>query len=209
MSRANDPRRLTPSQRNAYALTALHRAKDLARSLPQGDAIVRAYGELLKYVVKERYCGACHSASAILHMVLAELGVNSTLYIGEVGIGRVAFDHSWLEVDGKIFDVAVCMPDGAGELVGGPVFASTDLASGERTRLVYGVATSHGLGPEAGTVLGVDLSAYAAIQPQPNIWVLGVALAARAGIEDPRFQEFQVRYGNVRRTLTPNDTTNS
>ncbi|MBA2960711.1 MULTISPECIES: hypothetical protein [Ramlibacter] len=174
--------------------------------IPLGLAIYSAFAELLKFVVKEDFVGACHDTSAVLHMLLAENNVPSELCIGEVGVGSRYFDHSWVEVLGSVFDVAVCMPDYAGEPVGGPVFDGIDLAQGRPSELVYGAESGEGLGLAAQPALSLDLEGFAAIQPQLNIWVLAVAIAGRAGMANPTFTHFQLRYGAVRRRFRKNPT---
>jgi len=134
-------------------------------------------------------------------MLLAEAGVESTLCIGEVYTGRNYFDHSWVEVKGRVFDVAVCMPLSEGEFVGGPVFDDMDLTTGARTTLRFGMDSGEGLGSAAMPALELDLQGYSEIQPSQNIWILVVAMASRCGNPNATFNGFSERYGRVRRTL--------
>lgn len=201
MTKAPDLRKLSLRQREALVLSALGRARDIAKTLAQGEAVLRVYTEVLRFVVDSEYLGACHDTSAVLHMVLAEHGVTSELCIGEVGIGRHFFDHSWVDIDGAIFDVAVCMPDPRGAHVGGPVFHSTDLFLARPTDMVYGAESGMGLGGEALPALTLDLAGYSAVQPQPDIWTLAVAIASRSGLTNPTFAQFRARYGKARRTV--------
>lgn len=105
-----------------------------------------------------------------------------------------------VEVNGLIFDPAVCLPQPGGRRVGGPIFASIDLTANETTRLLYGVKSGEGLGPEALVPASTTLSEYAAIQPPLNIWILVVALAGRMGM-DMTFIGSETKYGSTRRTL--------
>lgn len=193
-----DVRKMTPGERLAYLDNATERARALAD--PAQIAIFVPFLELLKFVVESDYCGGCHDTSAVLHMLLTEVGVESTLCIGEVGAGRFFFDHSWVEVDGRVFDVAVCMPHPEGEPVGGPVFGNIDLATGVQTSLRYGAESGDGLGAAAQPALVLDLQGYSTIQPNPNIWILAVAMASRCGEPNATFKHFMDRYGHVRRT---------
>lgn len=67
------------------------------------------------------------------------------------------------------------------------------------TELLYGVQSGQGLGAEAIPALQLDLGDYAAIQPQPNLWVLAVLIDSRCGNLDATFKGFHDRYGHVRR----------
>jgi len=174
-------------------------ARALVRSTPALAEILPAFAQVLKFVTENYWLGGCHDTSAALYMLLRESGIDATLCIGEVGVGEKFFDHSWVEAEGLIFDAAVCMPHPRGEHVGGPVFASVDLDTGEATPLKYGAVSGEGLGSEAVPALMFDLATYASVQPDSNIWMLSVALAARMGIDDPRFADFQEKYGAVRR----------
>lgn len=53
--------------------------------------------------------GACHLSSSILYVILKELGYEATLCLGEVEIGSLRFDHSWVELNGKIYDSAISL----------------------------------------------------------------------------------------------------
>lgn len=195
-----DARRLAPAARARYVEAALEQVRRLAPVIPGGQKIVAPFSELLKFVVGSNYCGGCHDTSAVLHMLLADAGLSSELCIGEVGTGQQFFDHSWVEVEGLVFDVAVCMPLQQGRAVGGPVFGGVDLATGARSDLRYGARSGLGLDHSAQIAQGNDLDGYARVQDDPNIWVLAVAIASRCGALDATFEGFMQRYGKVRRT---------
>jgi hypothetical protein len=198
-----DVRILPPAKRLAYLTSALERALILAKTEPYGEAILTPFSELLKYVVDSSYCGGCHDTSAVMHVLLAEAGVESTLCIGEVGVGvgRLFFDHSWIEVRGQVFDVAVCMPHPDGEPVGGPVFGNADLATGALTALKYGAISGKGIDDAAQPALQLDLRGYSEVQPYPDIWTLSVEIANRCGNERATVNAFRERYGKVRRSF--------
>jgi hypothetical protein len=196
-----DPRKLSPAKRRRYLSTALRCVRNLTKADPDGEAIVTPFSELLTFVVESEYCGGCHDTSAVLHMLLAEAGVESTLCIGEVGVGSLFFDHSLIEVRGRVFDVAVCMPNEYGEAVGGPVFGNVDLITGASSALRYGAVSGQGIGDEAQPALLLNLNDYSDVQPDLNIWVLSVAMASRCGNERATLSYFRKRYGDVRRSL--------
>ncbi|MEK5436329.1 MULTISPECIES: lasso peptide biosynthesis protein [Paenibacillus] len=52
--------------------------------------------------------GVCHLLSSIMYVMLNEQGIESELCIGEVQrTDEPYFDHSWIEIDGKAFDLSI------------------------------------------------------------------------------------------------------
>jgi Transglutaminase-like superfamily len=102
--------------------------------------------------------GACHFLSSIMYVLLNEQGIKSELCIGEVKTGEQYFDHSWIEINGKVFDVAIQITlDGRRNP---PVFANYDLGTGSPTQLVYGSSTPMGLDRVARSVLETPFGKY-------------------------------------------------
>ncbi|MFM5793070.1 hypothetical protein ACET6V_20125 [Aeromonas caviae] len=126
--------------------------------------VAKIYVTLLNWIIATNYRGGCHDTSAIFHIILNEENIENTLCIGEVKTGDKYFDHSWIEIDGLVYDPAVCMP-----LEGGrwhpPVFKSNDLDLQEPTKLVYGAQSPVGLDDIAKWVSLVNLGTYALAQP--------------------------------------------
>lgn len=176
----------------------LARARSIAKGLDGGELLFNAFEVVLRFVWEQRHAGACHDTSAVLYMLMSEQGLVPTLNLGEVKAAAGIFDHSWVEVDGLIFDAAVCLPQEAGAHVGGPIFASVDLAANRPTELKFAVTSGRGLDAEALLVASLSLSDYAKIQPQMNIWVLAVAFGARIGLEIT-FDGLMLKYGTVKR----------
>lgn len=178
----------------------LARARIESRQIEQGDKLYQAFEALLKYIWSNEYRGACHDTSAVLYIVLTEMGVDSELCIGEVGFRDKFFDHSWVEVNGKIYDAAVSLPKIGGQSVGPAVFASLDLDTGEETTLVYGAASGVGFGGEAAIVVDKTLVEYSKIQPSPNIWQLAELVAQEIGMKFAK-QSARKKYGHITRSL--------
>lgn len=211
MAPTSDVRDLPDISRLRYLRTALFRAAHIARNLAQGDVVFAIYAEMLKYVVQEKHGGACHETSAVLHVLLREQGVESSLCIGEVRAREGVLDHSWVEIERDLFDVAVCLPqETIGVHVGGPVFRSWDLATGAPTTLQYGVQSS-GLWDEAQRVRDATLDQYADLQrehyrakptvrtPATDIWMLAARIAHDLGMRNSSPDRFRTEYGNERR----------
>lgn len=160
---------------------------DIAAARQLSNAVTLPYRVLLRYMWECEYRGACHSTSAVLFVLLSELGLAPKLCIGEVGAGGPYFDHSWVELDGEIFDVAVSLPELDGREVGGPVFASVDLYTGTTTDLDFAFANGEGLAENALVALNFTLERYAEAQSGepdagPDIWRRIVHLAPQVGL---------------------------
>lgn len=196
-----DPRTLEGFWLESYLEAILNRATIIATGLPNGKAIRKVFAELLRFVLETRYQG-CHDTSAALHMLLAESGIPSTLCIGEVSAGEAHFDHSWVQIHGFVFDVAVCMPGEGSAFVSAPVFGSIDLVSDRRTKLIYADrrAGSH---DQAQRVLGAELANFPSTQRADgglDVWSLAEKIALRLGSKRHSACVFQTKYGSLRRT---------
>jgi hypothetical protein len=180
--------------------TWLTKGRKASEGIADGQKILNAWEVVLRFIWEHHYAGACHDTSAVLYMLFSELGLSPTLNIGEVKSPVGIFDHSWVEVGGLIFDAAVSLPQSGGQHVGGPVFASLDLETNRRTRLIYGMESGHGFDPDALLPASATFSEYAAVQSEMNIWVLVVAFAGRMGM-DLTFAGVEKKYGSTRRTI--------
>lgn len=73
-------------------------ARIASESVADGEKILSAWEVVLKFIWQQQYAGACHDTSAVLYMLLCELGLSPTLNIGEVKSSVGIFDHSWLKL---------------------------------------------------------------------------------------------------------------
>lgn len=169
----------------------------LSQTVENGEVLRSTFQELLSTIVRRRWEGACHSSSAILYLLLAEQGLEPTLCIGEVHSGFIRFDHSWVEVDGLIFDVAIGFPHE--EYVSPPVFASADIELGNPTHLKYGFPGS--LDDDGLLVASCDLDGYSDHQPEEHeIWAVAEEIGERLNLDITYF-DLRERYGSIRRAL--------
>lgn len=94
---------------------------------------------LLQYMYEIKWTGACHATTAVLYIALSELGFNPVPCIGEVFSDKcVYFDHSWIEIDGKIIDLACSMPLPGFEPSSKPIIFDLDSYDGSRYSADYG-----------------------------------------------------------------------
>ncbi|WP_159299103.1 transposase [Pseudomonas chlororaphis] len=165
-----------------------------------GKRLSQAYGALLKFISTEDWTGACHSSSAVLYIVLSEMGFTPKLIIGEVRAPAGTFDHSWIVVDGKIYDAAAGFPGEDGFDVGGPVFASIDLRTQQPTPNIFGVSPRGGLDEIASYVASVPLDEYVSGMPQgPTVWDIAKIVGANCGLK-LKTSDLRRRYGKVTRS---------
>lgn len=87
----------------------------------------------------ESFQGACHTLTAIAHVLLTEQGVETVPCWGDVVHRTGPFDHSWLEIEGEIHDLAISNPHEA-HLKQLPVVAGRSLSDGKPPALVYGAS---------------------------------------------------------------------
>ncbi|CAE6846817.1 hypothetical protein R69619_07262 [Paraburkholderia nemoris] len=173
-------------------------AQALAPKTTRGESTADAFCSTLSGLVENQATGGCHEYAAVMHLLLAEAGVESTLCIGVVKAAGT-FDHSWVEIDDLIFDAAVCLPNLGGHEAGPPVFASLNLSTGQRTNLVYGVPLS-ALDDVAAMVAGLNLDEYSPfVHPaRVSLWAYTAELGLRFGLDlDP--EALRSKYGATKR----------
>ena len=73
----------------------------------QQSKILTTFFAVSDFYKKHPNPGACHFISSVFHILLNEQGIENDLCIGEVTQGSQFFDHSWIEIDGKVFDIAI------------------------------------------------------------------------------------------------------
>ncbi|MED5100739.1 hypothetical protein AB1L07_18045 [Niallia alba] len=133
-----------------------------------------------------------------MHILLSESGYNSIVKIGEVRIGNLVFDHSWIELDGKVLDVAIMntLQDG---IMFPPVFFGNSVASGMEVNYEYGV--SNALDEIARRVLDMSIGRY--IMEGESIGSIEIMkdISSKAGFEYDDLENLILKYQNVYRIL--------
>jgi len=111
-------------------------AEHLMLKNPKGFLICKSFCSLLDYIHQNQWQGACHASSTVLFSLLTSQGIEVELYLGKVSVEVITFDHSWIEIDGDIYDVAISNALTTGSDFP-PVFRNLDLSTGEPTKLRY------------------------------------------------------------------------
>ena len=124
------------------------------------DDIANTLFNLMRFMKMKRWAGACHATSAVIYVALSELGYNPFICIGEVKSDIAGFfDHSWIELDGKIIDLACAITLMGGRPVSAPVIFDIDTFTGDHYEMKYGTLYS-GLDAIASYILSVSFSDY-------------------------------------------------
>jgi hypothetical protein len=185
--------------------TWILRAQALAKNRRNGDKPADAFCIILEKICLIPWPGACHDTSAAMYVIFSDLGFLPTLCVGEVISEKSHFDHSWVELDGIIYDAAVCSPADGIEYVSAPIFSSQDLSFMRRTGLIFGQYQS-GLAETAKTISTQTLGEYSIHIKQRNpgsqVELRRVIAHISSYINlslDPR--AMQNKYGTVRRTV--------
>ncbi|BBL31229.1 acetyltransferase [Pantoea ananatis] len=163
------------------------------------DQLFTAFSLLESFIVNTGRKGACHDTSAIFYILASELGFNPKLCIGEVRepSSGAYFDHSWVEIDGSIYDVAIAYPLPNGKKVSGPIFDSTDQETDEMTDIEFGIDTDSGLDEIALEVSEISLSDYETLT-ESGIWEISAWIGQELGLVLDEFF-LDIRYGSVMR----------
>ena len=100
-----------------------------------GDVLTNMY----RYMERKQWWGACHASCSALYVALSELGYSPKLCIGEMLGQGLYFDHSWIELDGQILDIAISMTLWGGAPVSEPIVFGKNIRSGKEPVIKYGV----------------------------------------------------------------------
>jgi hypothetical protein len=166
---------------------------------PQKQEIIQTFSAMNDDFRVRPIAGGCHMLSGIMHVLLAEQGVDSDLCIGEVRHpSGPAFDHSWVEIDGKVFDVAIQQTDNGERHA--PVFAGADMDTGKPSKFNYRYR-SVGLGSTGRMAYETPFVTYMDGAPKAfGKWGGIEAIAKRSDLA-VNVDELRAKYQGVQRRL--------
>lgn len=156
---------------------------------------------LYRYMHTKQWWGACHATCSVLYVVLSELGYSPELCIGEVYGGDLYFDHSWIEIDGKIIDLAINMTLLGGAAASGVIIFDKDIETGNKYTLNYGVAGRRIEG-ETLTVMNLSFVDYMDAYPEEKngLWdVVSKVLGSPVDVAKLREKYMETQRHLVRR----------
>ena len=147
-------------------------AKDILVDRPDKAAIERYLFLVLGYMEMNNWEGACHATCALLHVFLKENGIDNVLCIGEAKSGEAFFDHSWIEIDGQIYDLAIAHSHDS-RFSAPPVVNGKDVETLQPTHIQYGVKSGHPDHASTTAIKTIDLSTYMSAFPiQNGLWAV-------------------------------------
>lgn len=122
------------------------------------DKITNTFFVVSDYLKEYPIYGACHLISGILYILLKEQDIECDLCIGEAQAPFGTFDHSWVQINGNVYDIAIQIQ--LDEVERDPIFAGVDLGTGEFTKIKYGIINGSGLDDIAKLVLRTPFAEY-------------------------------------------------
>ncbi|HDT0414632.1 lasso peptide biosynthesis protein [Klebsiella michiganensis] len=129
----------------------------------------------LESMLKNGWRGACHDLSTAFYMTLSEYDFEPTLYTGVLKTKKNEFfDHSWVEIKGKIYDFAICYPQTHGVDVSPPIFSSINVESMRRTDIMYG-ASDLKLDVITEGIVQSTIEEYAKLRPHGSVDMYEIA----------------------------------
>lgn len=170
----------------------------------QQKHIQDAFFGVLKFIKDTDWKGSCHASSAVLYILLREYRFCPDLIIGEVYSEELkkTFDHSWIELDGKIFDAAIYNTL-SNLYFKEPVFNSIDLGSNTTSNLKYGVVNAK-IGFEAKSALNMNFKDYMDGFPYRNgLWGIVEDISFKIG-KPIYMKENKDRYNQTKRIFSNN-----
>ena len=123
------------------------------------EVLANTIYNLYSYIKENNWQGACHASCAALYVALTELGFSPRLCAGEVDAYDFIFDHSWLELDGKIIDVAVAFTLIDRQISNVVVF-DVDIFTKEPPKTVYRTSRGIGLDVDASLATSIPFCVY-------------------------------------------------
>lgn len=146
--------------------------------------ITKTLTAVFRYMEKKRWSGACHASSALIFVLLQEQSVEATLCLGEAQIGKAVFNHSWIEVDGQVFDVAIALTLEP-EIRSAPVIMGRNVQTERPTEVQYGINSGQPDDPPTELLRQTSFVDFLDGFPEHpyGLWGLAVDLAAPLGLQ--------------------------
>lgn len=148
------------------------------------------------FIAEHDYQGGCHTISAIMHILLTENGFNSVVRLGEVQIDGMTFDHSWIDLDGKVIDIAI-MNTLQDRIKIPPVIFGESVSTGKQVEYRYGVSPN--IDGTAQAVLNMSIGNYLMGGVEQGTLSIMRIIAENANISFDNVEEIVRNYSSVYR----------
>lgn len=181
---------------NLYTLLEGHEHKEKLTVL---------YTELLEFMIKKNWHGACHESCGVQYVLLNELGINCEWRLGEVFFKEKKkeerpffFDHSWILIGNEIFDLAL-LKTNIPSIDLFPTIRNINLRTLSEPEVIYD--TNSGWGDDINTkrVKNTHLSAYlnsSPMHPKLGTWLLIQQIGRKLGV-DTSIVEMRKKYDGI------------
>ena len=165
------------------------------------ENIANVLCNLMHYMNEQQWIGACHATTAVMYVALSEIGFLPKACVGEVWDEVIGvFDHSWIELDNKIIDLACSMTLLGGQPVNAPVIFDVDSYTGEKYELEYGIYYT-GLDSDAEHIMNTGFCDYMDAFPvcKNGLWdVVSIILNRKMNIPDLRLKYQNTQWCYIR-----------
>lgn len=176
-----------------------------AAVIGSNETLSDTFFSIHNHSIRQGWRGACHATSSLLHILLREQGIESQLKLGfaEAETIPFAFCHSWVEVDGKPYDIGIYRPNRTGGSQAAeaspPIFSGINLETNEPTTVQYGVETNRSdriYNQLAASTLGDYMQGWP--DHKEGLWkdllVIGERLNIRLNMDELRAKYADVHY---------------
>ncbi|KGP74753.1 hypothetical protein JT05_14235 [Desulfosporosinus sp. Tol-M] len=123
------------------------------------ESINLIFFKTLEFIERRNWVGASRAVSAVLYVLFSEAGLSPSLWVGEVESERGFFDHSWIELNGSIFDAAIYKNLGNG-MAFSPVINGYDIDTLEIPKWNYGIRSGIGMDSSVEIIVNTPFNNY-------------------------------------------------
>ncbi len=115
-------------------------ANSILNEVPENSIIISTSKALFRLMELNDWQGACHAISSIFFVLLREQNVKGdlNLIIGEAKQGKYYFNHSWIEFNGYIYDLAIANTSDI-RIESAPIIRNINLDTNQITNIEYAV----------------------------------------------------------------------
>lgn len=166
--------------KNSNSINIYNQISNIIASYDQNHELTEVLTRLLRYMKDNSWTGACHATAATLFVALSEIGYSPKLCVGEVGYESAFFDHSWIEIDERIIDLAISMPL-TGVYISAPIVLDKNIITMKKYDCIYGINYGVGLDPIAAKIVNMPFDKYMGAYPNlsDGLWSLANSILAR------------------------------
>ena len=174
--------------------------KTIVQTIENGEVLGKIFLDFLSVIKRDNWIGACHAISSSLYVVLREIGFVSKLCIGEVKSFETPcfFDHSWIEVENKVIDLAIGYPLQK-ITVSAPILLDLNVETMQTMKVEYGVY-KEGMGPIAEKVYNQNFVEYMNDKPEceNGLWSIVQEICEKNNIQF-ELNKYREKYKGIKR----------